>query len=179
MVVCKNGVLVAVDALHLACAEAARGECYGFDFIHRARLLVSCVELTSMAFLYPASDRLLIKMRYGMKDRLNGHFIPNSRVDHEVEELSGRPFYVEILLDVCRTVLIHGLDKLNSFVFGFARGDQPMYLLLKRSVDEDMQSVGALVEMVGCAAPNDNRIAFLSNVRNHLLRDLSNAIGIY
>src|SRR5437016_1671734 len=41
---------------------------------------------------------------------------PHRGVDHEMEEMTGRPFYAEVLLDEGRAVAVHSLSELDRFL---------------------------------------------------------------
>jgi hypothetical protein len=72
----------------------------------------------------------------------NHRLVPNRGVDHEMEELTGRPLYIEVLFDEGRAVAVHGLRELDGFLLALPHGPQPVYLLFEARIDKNVKGVG-------------------------------------
>ena len=64
------------------------------------------------------SCRHLFERRHPVYDRLDDSIIPDSGVDHEMEEVAVRPVDPEVLLDVGCAILVHGLGKVDGGLIG-------------------------------------------------------------
>src|SRR6202050_2432487 len=90
-----------------------------------------------------------------MEDGLNDGLIPNSGIDHEMEEMTGGPLYPEVLLDKGGAVAVHGLRKLDRVLLVLSHFAPPVNLLFEGSVDKNVKGVGPLVQVI-CRAPPHN-----------------------
>ena len=68
------------------------------------------------------------------------------------------PFDSEVLLDEGGAVAVDGLGELCSVTFALPAGMEPLHLLLKRAVYKCVESVGAIVQVVGGTAADDDAL---------------------
>ena len=75
-----------------------------------------------------------------------------------------RPFDAEIFVNERRPVAVDGFGKVDGFTLALPVGLQPLDLLVKRSVNEQVKGIGTALEIVGRAAPHNDARAVLGSV---------------
>jgi hypothetical protein len=140
------------------------------------RLSDAHVTDRSRAFAWRESS--LVHRRYSVQNDPGGRFLPQGRVDHEVEIVPRRPFDFEILFDKLRAILINRFHQLHGFFLAFALPLEPTHLFLEWCIDENVECVGPVPQIIGAATSDDNRIALLGGGPHKLFRALADAFRV-
>src|ERR1700722_3437629 len=107
-----------------------------------------------------------------IEDSLNHGLVTNRGIDHEMEEMTGRPLHVEVLFDEGRAVAVHGLGQLNGFLLALAHGPQAVHLLFKGGIDKDVKGIGTVAEIICRPASHDDVVTLFRRRCNYSLSDL-------
>ena len=113
-----------------------------------------------------------------LQDGLDYEFVAEFRIDHDVVERAVRPLLAEVVTDEIGAVAIDFGDELLRFFFGFADGSDAADFFFVRSVDENVEGVGAVTQEIGCATADDDAIAARSDVFNDFLQHLDHTISV-
>jgi hypothetical protein len=111
-------------------------------------------------------------------DRLDGCLVTHRGVNHDVEEVPGRPFDPKMLLDERCPVAVNILGELSGLRVSPLFKLQPVHFLFKWRVDEHMERVRAIAEIVGRAAPDYHRVAFGGRRSDKFFGHIPNTVGI-
>src|SRR5215469_1493403 len=79
---------------------------------------------------------LLLKQRHRFEDSLDHELVPYLGVDHEMEEMAGRPLDIKVPLYVLGAVAIHCLGQLDSITLAISHSAKAAHTVLKRRIEE-------------------------------------------
>ena len=115
---------------------------------------------------------------HGLQNSLDNRFVAHSGIDHQVVERTRGPVGIEIMLHKSDALPVYGIDSLFRIRFAQPILPQAAELFRARGVKKNVKSGWVLAQKIWSAAPDDDRIAFLGDLRTDLFHHRHHAIGI-
>ena len=115
---------------------------------------------------------------YEGEDRVDDGEFADASVEHNVVDPAGRPLYLEVLLDIGRTVPINRFNEFACFRFGVAAGHNATNLFFGGRIQEDAKRVRAIFKEVLGAAADDHTVASFGDFEHDVPGDTQDALAI-